>query len=136
MKYLILILLFFKIQYAFCQDDSVQLSDYRGEYISMISLIATPEKYNNKKIMVDGYWVNDFENTALYLHEEYYKIGIDKNSISTVFPKIFFTKYDLKPNDFRCKYVIITGIFKNSGSVINSGIIKVTSIRPLYIFRE
>jgi len=37
---------------------------------SLIQLIATPKKYHNKTVTVDGFLQIEFEGNALYLHKE------------------------------------------------------------------
>jgi len=115
--------------FTFGQIDSIHFSEYK--YVSMINLIATPEKYQDKKVMVDGYINIEFEGTALYLHEEDYKNGITKNSISINFLDGFFEKNKINTQDYTQKHVIISGIFKNNESCMYSGMIKATSIRLL-----
>ena len=49
--------------------------------VSMIKLLANPEKYNGKRVMLDGFLNLEFEGNALYLHKEDYTHGISKNSL-------------------------------------------------------
>jgi len=49
--------------------------------VSMIQLIATPERFDRQRIQVTGYLSSQFENSALYLHEEDYARGITKNAL-------------------------------------------------------
>jgi len=37
--------------------------------ISLIQLIANPDKFHEKRVLVKGYVLLDFENRVLYLHE-------------------------------------------------------------------
>ncbi len=81
-----------------------------GEYqVSLIRLIANPEKYDGKKLRVIGYLHLEFEGNGLFLHKEDYDIGISKNSI--------WVDVDIKHpetsslNKFSNHYVIIEGTF-------------------------
>lgn len=49
--------------------------------VSLISLIANPEKYYGQKIRAIGYLHLEFEGNGLYLHKEDYDHGIDKNAL-------------------------------------------------------
>ena len=42
---------------------------YHDNYVSMISLIGNSEKYNHKKVHVEGFLTVAFEGSAFYLHE-------------------------------------------------------------------
>jgi hypothetical protein len=46
----------------------------------VIQLIATPERFDGKRIRVTGYLNIQFEDMALYLHEEDCMQGIQKNA--------------------------------------------------------
>ena len=56
-----------------------QLLDIQ-ENVSLVKLIANPEKYNGKRIQVIGYLHLEFEGNAIYLHEEDFKRRISANS--------------------------------------------------------
>lgn len=49
--------------------------------ISLINLIANPDKYNGKQIRIMGYLHLEFEGNGLYLHKEDYDHAIIKNAI-------------------------------------------------------
>ena len=49
--------------------------------VSLILLIANPEKYNKQNIRVIGYLHLGFEWNCLYLHQEDYKNAVNKNAI-------------------------------------------------------
>ncbi len=53
----------------------------QGPDVSLVSLIANPDKYNGKKIRVIGYLHLEFEGNGLYLHKDDYDHAISKNSI-------------------------------------------------------
>ena len=50
-------------------------------FLSMIDLIANPELFDGKKVMVQGYVHFEFEGNAIYLHKEDFLYGIDHNSL-------------------------------------------------------
>jgi len=86
-----------------------QLLDIQ-ENVSLVKLIASPEKYNGKRIQVIGYLHLEFEGNAIYLHQEDYKHGISENSFWVEFSSKLTKKRDL--NKFNNRYVIIIGTFK------------------------
>ena len=44
-------------------------------------MIATPAKFDHKKIRIDGYLHLEFEGNAIYLHEDDFRAQISENSI-------------------------------------------------------
>jgi hypothetical protein len=83
--------------------------------VSLIQLVASPEKYHGKKIQVTAFLRVEFEGNALYLHREDYEKGLTKNGIWLEFPLESPGNVDLmKLNN---GYVIATGTFdaKNNG---------------------
>jgi predicted RNA-binding protein YlqC (UPF0109 family) len=59
--------------------DSAPPSPYEG--VSLISLIANPEKYHNRHVRVIGYLNLQFEGNGLYFHKEDYDKFISKNGL-------------------------------------------------------
>ena len=49
--------------------------------VSMINLIAAPDKFHNKTVILEGFLVLEFEGDAIYLSEEDAKHAISKNGI-------------------------------------------------------
>jgi hypothetical protein len=49
--------------------------------VSIIQLIATPAKFDHKKIRIVGYLHLEFEGNAIYLHEDDFRARISENSI-------------------------------------------------------
>ena len=113
-----LILFLTTFSFAFSQtrkdtlDDTEKRPFQLGVYenTSLISLIATPEKYNEKKVQVIGYLHLEFEGTAIYFHKEDYEKGILENSFWVNFSDKLAKKKSLQ--DYSDKYVIIIGTFK------------------------
>jgi hypothetical protein len=54
---------------------------YLDKDVSMISLIATPEKYEGRQIRIIGYLNLEFEGNGIYLHKDDYEYGIPKNGL-------------------------------------------------------
>ena len=50
-------------------------------FLSMIDLIANPELFDGKKVMVKGYVHFQFEGDAIYLHKEDFLYGISHNAL-------------------------------------------------------
>lgn len=91
--------------------------------VSIVSLISSPEKYNNKTVSTIGYASLEFENDGLFISESDAKNGIGLNSLYLVLSEEELKKY-LK---FDHTYVLVQGTFdaanKGHGS-LKSGAIK------------
>ena len=77
-----------------------------AESVSMVQLIATPEKFDGKTIQVVGFLRLEFEGNALYLHREDYDHGIYRNAIWVDFPA------DQDAQKVNGHYVLLQGIFR------------------------
>jgi hypothetical protein len=51
------------------------------EWVSLVQLIAAPEKYEGKVVMVTGFARLEFEGNAIYLHKDDYQYGLYKNGL-------------------------------------------------------
>lgn len=117
MKYITLILLTFSLNACSqnkttkkeTESEKEKLIPFHEYDISMIRLIATPEKYDGKQIQVIGYLNLEFEGTAIYLHKEDYSKGISDNGFWVNFSKEIGERKNL--NNYNKKYVIIAGTF-------------------------
>lgn len=76
--------------------------------ISIIRLIATPEKYHNKQIQIEGYLNLEFEGDAIYLHREDRDKGLTRNGFWVSFSDKLATTEIQKLNH---SYVLIEGTF-------------------------
>src|SRR5476651_1122654 len=85
--------------------DSVVL--YKSKEISLISLIATPDKYEGRSIRVIGYLHLEFEGNVLYLHKDDYNNAIDKNAIWVEVKRSAMDSL----KKYSDHYVIMEGIF-------------------------
>jgi len=75
--------------------------------VSIIRLIASPEKYDGKRVAVRGFLRLEFEGDALYLHREDYERGLVTNSVRIILSESQMNalkKYDRQ-------YVAVSGIF-------------------------
>ena len=94
---------------------------YAAERVSIINLIANPQSYNGKEIMIGGYLSLEFEGTAIYLSKDDWQNLICKNG--------FWCNVDLvKYKEFDKKFVNVEGVFDSSnfghmglwsGSIVN-----------------
>lgn len=91
--------------------------------ISLIALIANPEKYAGKKIRVKGFIHLEFEANELFVNKEDYTEGISKNAICIDYHKVDVPLY----RKFSDHYVIVEGIFSSKmlgHDAANSGAIR------------
>jgi hypothetical protein len=90
--------------------------------VSIVQLIATPEKYDGKVVKVMGFLRLEFEGDAIYLHEDDYRHGISKNGLMVVRN----AKIDANADTLDLHYVLLEGTFdaNNHGNMgLNSGTI-------------
>ena len=76
--------------------------------ISIIRLIATPEKYQDKQIQIEGYLNLEFEGDAIYLHKEDRDKGLTRNGFWVSFSDKLDKTEIQKLNH---SYVLIEGTF-------------------------
>jgi hypothetical protein len=95
------------------------------EAVSLISLIASPQKFSGQKVRVIGYLHLEFEGNGLYLNQDDFKNGISKNAIwIEIGPK---HPENSPLSKFIDHYVIMEGTFdnKNQGHMgVMSGSLK------------
>lgn len=96
--------------------------------LSLVNLIATPEKYDGKTVRVFGYLRLDFEGRAIYLHKEDHFNSLYKNGLW-----VNFRKGALKDEEMRAlngHHVMLEGTFDStrnghmdlwSGTIFNIG---------------
>jgi hypothetical protein len=58
-----------------------QLRKHASDNVSIVQLIANPERYDAKRVQFIGFLRIEFEGTAVYLHREDYERGISKNPL-------------------------------------------------------
>ena len=72
-----------------CPAASAQMAGYlsktahpaSADNVSIVQLIANPERYDGKSVQLIGFLRIEFEGTAVYLHREDYERGIEKNAL-------------------------------------------------------
>jgi hypothetical protein len=82
--------------------------DTGAEEVSLVQLIATPERYDGKTVRLIGYLHLEFEGDAIYFHHEDFVDGITKNAVWIDLPK------DISPSETKAvndHYVICTAKF-------------------------
>ena len=86
----------------------------------MVQLIATPEKFDGKVVLVTGFLRLEFEGNCLYLHKEDYEHAITKNAVWVVRNPVINAKREA----LNMHYVVVVGTFNatNKGHMeLNSG---------------
>lgn len=95
--------------------------------LSLIQLIANPEKYDGKRVQVVGFLRLEFEGNALYLHEDDYKNGIYGNAIGIGVTK----ESKWSKDDVNMRYVMVVGTFSAGKSNLHTGtIVKIINVVP------
>ncbi len=77
--------------------------------VSLIQLIANPEKYDGKRVRFIGFLRIEFEGNAIYFHREDYDRGLSRNGIWVDIPS------DMKTSEKSASdkhYVICVGVFR------------------------
>jgi hypothetical protein len=72
-----------------CPPASSQMAGYlsktanpaSADDVSIVQVIANPERYDGRRVQLIGFLRIEFEGTAVYLHREDYERGIDKNAL-------------------------------------------------------
>jgi hypothetical protein len=85
----------------------------RTESVSLIRLIANPERYHGKKVRVIGFARLQFEGSGVYVHEDDYRHGITRNGL---WLGSFASRQGRQPTDpisikGNDKYAIVEGTF-------------------------
>jgi hypothetical protein len=87
------------------------------ESVSIIRLIATPEKYQGKFVRIEGYLHNQFEDSAIYLSKDDADHLINKNALWVRYAEKAQKQAlysEQEPDNLRYfdrKYVLIEGVF-------------------------
>ena len=115
------------------QYDLRNSDDYN---VSVVRLIASPEKYDKKKIQVVGFLNLQFEGTAIYMNESDFKTGSQRNAFWVVFADSIESKIK-KNNFYHRNRVLLEGTFdKNDlghGSLFGGTIRNITRIDTMKI---
>jgi hypothetical protein len=84
--------------------------------VSLIRLIACPEKYDHKEVWVEGYCTTGFENGFLFLTKEHAVNFIVESAVALGFSKSLPIETDF--NGLSGKWVSVHGVFyREAGSL-------------------
>jgi len=104
------------------------------KYVSIISLIANPEKYDNKRVNVSGYFNLTKDGEAIYNTKIDFENGLFKNAIYLSINYDRLDKYNIG-SPYR-GYVQIEGVFNKYPNDIKSyfsgRLSDITKIKRLY----
>ncbi|WP_052476663.1 hypothetical protein [Nonlabens marinus] len=106
-------------------NDTLKVVSYKVttvHEVSLINLIATPEKFDGKSLSVKGFLQIEYESSRIYLNKADYEAGITSNSI-WVNPDELSMKKILK-NNCNGHYVVLDGKFRvnsDHSSIVGSG---------------
>ena len=98
------------------RDAAAKVLQNEAVWLSMVTLLGNPDRYNRKLIRVDGYLHLGEEIDALYLHEEDYRLGLD-NGIRL---DLSYSERD-KYQPYNHKYVHVAGRFYANGPARSTG---------------
>ena len=82
------------------------------QVVSLINVIANPEKYDGKCVRLTGVLRVEFEGNALFLNQESYKNDIYVNAVTLTFHK-HIKDFFGDISELNGKYLSIEGIFTN-----------------------
>ncbi len=85
--------------------------DDTAQDVSIVQLIAEPQKYNGKRVRLVGFVRIEFEGNAIYLHREDFQFGITKNGLWVDIPRDMTKQQQEAVN---MHYVICAGVFQAS----------------------
>lgn len=77
--------------------------------VSLVQLIAQPEKFDGKQVRFIGFLRIEFEGNAIYLHREDYQQAISRNAVWVNIPADMDKK---QQNEVNMRYVICVGVFQ------------------------
>jgi len=75
--------------------------------VSIIQLLASPERFNSQRVIVRGFANLAFEGNALYLHKEDFDHGLTNNALRLAVPRDGAEKWKALSG----RYVIVTARF-------------------------
>lgn len=93
-------------------------------FVSLLQLIANPERYDGQDVGVMGYCWFETDGNALYLHEEDERYQFTKNAVW-----LNFESAPINAGTCRGQHVFIRGKFSSSDGDFYSGGIRVESIQ-------
>ncbi len=85
--------------------------NHKALWISLINLIATPEKYDEKPVMVEGVFRCEMESDRLYLSNDDYSKRISANAVSLDLADMDMSVNRKQLEQLNGRHVLIEGIF-------------------------
>jgi len=86
--------------------------------VGMVSLLASPERYDGQRIRTTGFLCLEFEGNAIYLHQEDYRFRLTKNAVALDLTK----EQEVQFKALSLKYVLIEGTVEASKASVERGI--------------
>lgn len=130
-KFAIFLVAFLLIESALFSQTNEALQTQKPDYVSLIELIANPEKYHGKIIRVKGFLRLEFEGNGIYLSKEDWKHGVTKNAFWVGFDHDYLK--ELKPRKISGNWVFLEGVFdkndKGHGGLFSGKIRSITKVR-------
>lgn len=93
--------------YLAMRKQKVKTCNKYGHDVSIIQLIANPEKYKDVRIITFGFLSDRLEDRGLYVSKEYYDYHISNNKIGIVWKS---SREELQK--YVDRYVLVRGIFR------------------------
>lgn len=104
--------------------------------LSLIQLIANPEKYHGKSVRVVGFVHLEFEGNAIYLHKEDFDRFLPRNALWLSITD----EIDKQADTYNNKYVLVEGTFnaENMGhlGMCSGSIEKIKRLEPWFEERK
>ena len=114
--------------------NDLKASANKSETISLITLVANPEKFHNKNVRVQGYFMFEHEGNAIYVSKSDCTNGLMKNGVFLEINKNILDKMGIEI-PYR-GYITIEGIYNknlNGSYGFFSGTIQnIQSIQRMY----
>jgi hypothetical protein len=80
------------------------IASSQPELISMVQLLADPQKFHGRRVQVIGFAHFEFEGNAIYLSKEDYDYGITKNGLW-----LSTSKDNGDPRELNNSYLVVEG---------------------------
>lgn len=131
---LIILLVFSYLQYGCKPLGTEDLANKKYEDVSLVSVIAYPDRYHKKNITLKGYFTMETEGQAIFISKNDYQTMIFKNAIYLYVDYKSISKMNIE-EPYK-GYVQIEGTFnknlKGSYGFYSGGIENITKISRLY----
>jgi hypothetical protein len=129
MKNILVLILLFQLGCS-----SSKIADDLGN-VSLIAVVANPEKYHNKKITISGYFIVRHEENVIYINEVDFKNKLYKNGIWIGLNKEFLDSQNIQlPYE---GYITVNGTFKqNDPKTVSNFSGRLTDINWMFRIEE